>query len=419
MPRKRTLERKLFGWLLVLAVVPALLVLALAFGIGSRSLAWFGTLGAWSQVGESGQALVTAIERQAPASAIDSASARHRAQLSESLRLASRWTYIGERITAAAPIVVGLVALILAAIAALMAKRLARDLAKPIEELTVWAPAMASGEPLPDAGSQEASDVLEVRALRSAMRSAALEIFAARARAVESERTRVWGEMARRVAHEMKNPLTPLRLAAHRLAALTEDNAALAEAVAVIEEETNRLDDLAKSFALLGRPPKGPATEIDLVEMLQGLLASDVPAGIAQSLEGEPGSAVILGQYDALLRAFRNLVRNAVEAVEAVERAGAIDVRVRRLPADGVEVVVADNGIGIPAGAEDVIFEPDRTWKAGGTGLGLAVVQQVVASHGGNVQARDRQSGGTEFVVVLPNGTARSAAASEETGGFS
>jgi signal transduction histidine kinase len=406
MLRKRTLERKLFAWLLLLAVAPALLVLAAALGVGSRSLAWLGTLGAWTEVGESGQALFAAIQQDSVAGPTTAAAERHRAQLSESLGLANRWTYLGARLTAAAPLVVGLVALLLAGVAALVARRLARDLARPIEELTTWAPSMARGEALPPPGASEGTDVAEVRALRQAMRSASTEIGEARLRAVETERTRVWGEMARRVAHEMKNPLTPLRLAAIRLSTGVDRNSALAEAVSVIEEETNRLDDLAKSFALLGRPPSGPATEIDIAEMFQHLLQSDVPASITGSLEALPDACIIHGHYDALLRAFRNLLRNAVEAVETADGPGRIEVIVRPA-AGGVEVIVADNGIGIPAGAEKVIFEPDRTWKAGGTGLGLAVVQQVVASHGGTIEARGRSNGGSEFVVQLPNGANR------------
>ncbi|MGH7501647.1 MAG: sensor histidine kinase [Longimicrobiales bacterium] len=421
MRRKRTLERKLFGWLVVLALVPALLVLAAALAAGSSSVAWFGTLGAWTEVGASGQTLVTAIEQQAPDSVVAGAAERHRAQLSESLRLANRWTYIGERITSLAPVFVGLLALVLAVVAAWTAKRLARDLARPIAELTEWAPSMARGEALPAAGATESADVKEVRALRSAMRDAAIEIAAGRTRAVEAERTRVWGEMARRVAHEMKNPLTPLRLAARRLTQATAGNGAMAEVVAVIEQETDRLDDLARSFALLGRPPDGPATEIDPVEMMTVLLASDVPHGIARSLHAESGVTTILGHYDALLRAFRNLVRNAVEAVAPVDRPGVIEVQVRSLPEGGVEIVVADNGIGIPPHARDVIFEPDRTWKAGGTGLGLAVVQQVVASHDGTVRVRDRSEHGSEFVVVLPAGIRQPTAEGtlQETGGTS
>ncbi|HEY8375188.1 MAG TPA: HAMP domain-containing sensor histidine kinase, partial [Nannocystis sp.] len=101
------------------------------------------------------------------------------------------------------------------------------------------------------------------------------------------------------------------------------------------------------------------------------------------------------------LRAFRNLIRNAVEAMEGSERPRRIDVGIR--VTDGKLVVaIGDSGSGLPEGAGDRIFEPDYTTKSRGTGLGLALVRQAVAAHGGEVLARNRPGGGAEFVVRLP-----------------
>jgi signal transduction histidine kinase len=234
------------------------------------------------------------------------------------------------------------------------------------------------------------------------LRRAADEIEAGRRRSLEAERTRAWGEMARRVAHEMKNPLTPLRLAAHRLDRSAATDPSLRETADVIREETERLDELARGFAMLGRPAPGPPAEVDLAELLGGLLDMDVPAPIRHRLDVAPGTSRVLGHYDALRRAFRNLIRNAVEAIgEADGVAGMIDVRLR--PVDGaVEVIVADDGTGIPDGLLEAIFEPDRSLKSGGTGLGLAIVRQVTAAHGGSVLARNRVPRGAEFVIRLP-----------------
>ncbi|MCI0432480.1 MAG: HAMP domain-containing histidine kinase [Gemmatimonadetes bacterium] len=207
--------------------------------------------------------------------------------------------------------------------------------------------------------------------------------------------------MARRIAHEMKNPLTPLRLAAYRLeGSAGAANGAISEVVSVIREETDRLDELARSFALIGRPVTGPATQVDLDELMRGLLRTDVPHTIDTSIVAA-GTPLIRGHYDALVRAFRNIVKNAVEAIGTGGRSGQLEVRIATRD-NGVTVSIADDGTGIPDGMENVLFEPDRTTRAGGTGLGLAIVQQVIASHGGSVAARNRPGGGAEFVVWLP-----------------
>ena len=410
MLRPRSLERKLFGWMAALALLPALAVLLLSLMLASRALRSLGTLGPWAGVAESGRVLIDAADAADPAdTALAAAAGRHRADLSESLRQAGRWQFIGDRIGAAAPAALAVLVLALVALALLVSRRLARDVARPIGELVDWAGRLGRGEPLP-AIDPVRRDVKEVGALRSALRSAESEIEQGRRRALESERTRAWGEMARRVAHEMKNPLTPLRLAAHRLDRAADAEPALRELADVIREETSRLDELARSFAALGKPAPGPVSEVDLAELLRGLLETDVPDGIRHSVQAEPGMPMVVGDYEALARAFRNLVRNAVEAVGAGAGPGVLEVRLSSAGTDVAEVVVADNGAGIPEGLGEVIFEPDRTFKRGGTGLGLAVVRQVVAAHGGSILARNRAGGGAEFVVRLPRGNGRAAA---------
>jgi nitrogen fixation/metabolism regulation signal transduction histidine kinase len=399
--RPRTLEGRLFGWILALALLPTMVVLAAGLGIGTRSLSWLGTLGPWAQVEESGRALLDAAEAVAPPdTALSGAAERHRAELSESLVQARRWSFLGRRIIALAPAAILFVILVLTVLALAVSRRLARDLARPIRELVDWSQRMAKGDRLPEADRAEAAEVLEVQALRSSMRDAAARIEESHRRDLEAERLRAWGEMARRVAHEMKNPLTPLRLAAHRLS--KGAGGGIEDVVSVIREETARLEELARQFAALGRPAEGPASAVDIQELLAGLLSSDVPPHVRSTLRVAPGTSTIDAYYEALLRAFRNLLRNAVEAVEGRVEGGAIELTVAPDGCGGIEVVVADNGEGIPESLEERIFEPDYSRKAGGTGLGLAVVRQTVAAHGGQIRARTRPEGGAEFVVTLP-----------------
>ena len=394
--RERPLERRLFGWILLTTLVPALAILGAGGWLLAESLDIAGGLGPWEEVGRSGREVIRLAEPVADP-ALATALEAHRAALSESLTQARRWGFIGTQLLETLPWLVFAVALVLAGVAALVARRLARQLAHPIEELVVVAEHLGREEPLPP---PLRGSVREVRVLDDALRDAAGKVRDARERAVAAERLRVWGEMARRVAHEMKNPLTPLRFAAHRLVRSPEAPA-VAEAAEVIEEEVGRLEELASQFSSLGRPPEGPPTEVDLAELLSSLAENDVPAGVEVRLDLSPGLPPVQAHYDSLFRAFRNLLRNGVEAMEAVPDPR-LDIRLERV-SDGpwLDVRIADNGVGLPPGEGERIFEPDFTTKTRGTGLGLALVRQAVTSDGGAIRV-NRLDPGTEFVVRLP-----------------
>ena len=397
--RAGPLERRLFAWLLVLAIVPPFVLLAAGTWIGAGSVGWVAALEPWDRVARSGRVLFDAVAADSARDPhVGVAVARHRQELSESLVLARRWSFVAHRVSALLPLFALTLAALLTALALAVSRRLARELARPIAELVDWTERIGREEALPPPGPAEAGEVREVQALRAAARRAVEALADARRRALEAERIRVWGEMARRVAHEMKNPLTPLRLAAHRLEGHGSD---LAEPLAVIREETARLEELAQQFAALGRPPEGPTSPIDLAELLGSLLASDVPPGIETGLEAEPGVPLVEGHYDSLVRAFRNLVRNAVDAVSGSQGVRAIRARVTAAE-DRVVAVVEDTGPGLPADAGERIFEPDFTTKSRGAGLGLTLVRQAVRADGGEVRAWTRPEGGAAFEVRLP-----------------
>jgi two-component system, NtrC family, nitrogen regulation sensor histidine kinase NtrY len=406
--RERTLERRLFVWMLVLTVVPALVLLAAGGWVVATSLGMAAALGPWEAVAESGRRVVDLAEPVADP-ALSDALAAHRAELSTSLTQARRWAFLGDRLREILPWLVLALAAVLFTLAATASRRLARELARPIQELVVLAGRMGQGEPLPRPSGRA---VREVRVLDQALRDAGQELAAAQHRAVAAERLRVWGEMARRVAHEMKNPLTPLRLAAHRLGRagprVGPEGVAVDEAVEVIDQEVRRLEELAAQFAALGRPPEGVAVEMDIGALVGTVLETDVGPDVAVTLDVPPDLPTVAGHYDSLLRAFRNLVRNAIEAMEGFP-APRLDVQVREVSgtpsADGatrwIETRIADHGGGLPPGSADRIFEPDFTTKRRGTGLGLALVRQAVEAAGGTVDARNVESG-AEFIVRLP-----------------
>ncbi|HUG39340.1 MAG TPA: ATP-binding protein [Longimicrobiales bacterium] len=401
MPRERTLERRLFGWILGLTLLPALILLAAGAWAVATSLDVAGALGPWEQVAESGRDVVELAQPTATPD-LEAALERHRAALSGSLTQARRWSFLGGRFLEVLPYIVIAVGILLLGLAWAASRTMARQLARPIQELVAVAERLGSEEPLPPPIRRT---VREVRLLDNTLRRSASQLAAARQRALSAERLRVWGEMARRVAHEMKNPLTPLRLAAHRLGRQT--NAGLAEAADVIVQEVGRLEELASQFAALGRPPEGPATDVDLRELLESLLATDVEAGVEATLRAPPGLPPVRGHYDALLRAFRNLVRNAVDAM-ADDPVRRLDVTIAEVEGGGegvaagwLEVRIADTGVGLPPDSAERIFEPDFTTKKTGTGLGLALVRQAVEAHGGRVRAAGRERG-AELIVRLP-----------------
>lgn len=398
----RTLERRLLGWLLALTVAPALLLLAVGGWALATSLDIASALGPWEEVAASGRRVVELAE-PAGDSALVEALAVHREALSQSLTQASRWAFLGERFIAALPWLVLTSAVLLVALAYAATRHLARQLARPIEELVAVADRLGKGEPLPEPSRQS---VREVRVLDAALRDAATDLAVARERAVATERVRVWGEMARRVAHEMKNPLTPLRMAGHRLRRLEAGDERMEEVLDVIDHEVSRLEELASRFGQLGRPPEGSPTEIDLVELMASLLETDAGPGVRTTTHAVEGAPSVFGHYDALFRAFRNLIRNAVEAVADVDQPWigvTVDVETDGVAEAGRWVVVRirDNGGGIPPDGAERIFEPDYTTKTRGTGLGLALVRQAVAVDGGTVVAMNHDSG-AEFVVRLP-----------------
>jgi nitrogen fixation/metabolism regulation signal transduction histidine kinase len=285
-----------------------------------------------------------------------------------------------------------------------ISRRLARELSRPIQDLAAWTERIAQEQPLPSKLPAEAREVTEVQALRQSLRRAADELRLARERALQQERLRAWGEMARRVAHEMKNPLTPLRLAAHRLSALARDNIALSEPLRVVDEETARLEHLAREFSLLGRPAAGPRTPVDMAELMSALLQTDVPATIETRLKAAESLPLVNADYNALQQAMRNVLRNAVDAVQVVAepRVDAELSLVQEGERPFLRVALRDNGIGIPEELVHRVFEPDFTTKPRGTGLGLAIAQQNIAAHDGRIALQRRPVRGTEVIIHLP-----------------
>lgn len=361
-----------------------------------------GTAGPWTQVAESGRVLLDQVEAAAPGDTLLLAVAReHREALSASLRFSRLYALVADRFLALLPFLALGFAVLAIVPALLLARTLSRSLSDPVRELAGWTERIARGQPLPPPGSDRGvAAVEELGALRGALRQMEAELTRSRRRELEAARLRSWTEMARRVAHELKNPLTPMRMAA--LTVSRRADPATATAAEVLLEEIDRLDEMARSFAQFGRMPEGPLSEIDLQELLEGLVRQLHRPELRVEARVAPGTPHIRARYEAMSRVFRNLLVNAVEATETPGVTSDPGVLVEAFP-EGPEVVVRvlDSGPGIEGELLETIWTPDFTTKRRGSGIGLALVRQTVEAHGGSVSAANRLEGGAVFTVRL------------------
>jgi signal transduction histidine kinase len=271
---------------------------------------------------------------------------------------------------------------------------LSRQLSRPIEELIGWTGNIRRLEPLPPDRPRRGAP--EFAALRTALREMAGGLERARIQEIEAERLRAFRETARRVAHEMRNPLTPIRLAIAQLGRSAGPEQR--EAIDVLAAESDRLEQLAREFTEFGRLPEGPAAPVDFTELLAELTRTLLPATMTAHLDLDPETPVLLGHYDPLRRAFSNILRNAAEACEGQ---GELDIVATPLDGSGIRIEIRDHGPGVPPEMADRIFDPYYTGKPGGTGLGLALVKQTIEMHGGSIQLTETPGGGATFVVQM------------------
>lgn len=410
----RSFRSKILLALVAVALVPTGLTVAAGTLVVREVVTTSGTAGPWESVAESGRALLEAVEGSGMETPeVESAAREHREALTESVRLSRLYAAVSDRFLQLLPLFALGTVLLVAALSLLTARFLARTFSRPIQELVGWTERIALEEPLPDPDRIPPADVREFELLREAFRDMASELEEGRRRAVESARLRSWTEMARSVAHELKNPLGPMRMAAGTVAMLDDPRAA--EAGQVLMEEIDRLDEMARSFSRLGRMPEGPTAEVDVEELLREVVApyrQDVTDPVEIEIRVEPDLPRLRGWYDSLLRIFHNLVGNAHDAATSGPDRGGRWVRIeaaRREPGPGTGsegdwavITVQDSGEGIPPAQMSAIWEPDFTTKTRGTGLGLTLVRQSVEAHGGRVRARNADGSGAEFRVELP-----------------
>jgi len=280
-------------------------------------------------------------------------------------------------------------------------------ISRPIEQLAAAATEVAAGNW--DTQVEIASND-EVGALGRSFNHMTQQLSEQRERLVQSERVAAWRELARRLAHELKNPLFPLQLTVENLikartSSPAEFDEVFRESTETLTAEIANLKNVIARFSDFSKMPKPQLQEVRMVEVLRRVAALYEPV-LAQhqppiALSAQPGdeALTVLADPDLLHRALSNLVLNAMDAMP---NGGALTMELGR-KGDSVEIRVSDTGSGMTAEECERLFTPYYTTKQHGTGLGLAIVQSVVSDHHGTVRVESKPGSGSTFVVELPS----------------
>jgi two-component system nitrogen regulation sensor histidine kinase NtrY len=215
---------------------------------------------------------------------------------------------------------------------------------------------------------------------------------------VQAQKLAAWSEAARRIAHEIKNPLTPIQLSAERIAKKHPNEPAIEEGCRTIVNEVGQLNRMVDEFARFARMPAVHLEHAPLADNLQqaASLYRDVKPGVTVSVDADPHISLLMDP-EQIRRAVGNLLKNAVEATET----GEIRVSARK-SSQRVLIEVADPGRGVPDNDKEKLFLPYFSTKGRGTGLGLAIVHRIVRDHDGQITVHDNQPKGTRFQIELP-----------------
>jgi signal transduction histidine kinase len=296
-----------------------------------------------------------------------------------------------------------------------------RALTTPIGQLRRASAAVGAGSlrvRLPERGRDEFGELF------ASFNRMTRRLRRARARELRTARVLAWGEMARQVAHEIKNPLTPIKLSVQHLRRAHRDRhprfeEILDSNVEQILAEIDRLSDIARAFSRYGAPADaaGPVVPVSAPVVIRDTLmlyrSGDRHVRYADVVD--PALPMVLARPDELKEVLLNLVENARAALD-----GDGEITLRACPADGhddrVDIQVRDNGAGIPPDLLGRIFEPHFSTRSTGTGLGLAIVRRIVESWGGTVSAESEVGAGTVVTVRLQTAPPRATDAATPDG---
>jgi two-component system nitrogen regulation sensor histidine kinase NtrY len=278
---------------------------------------------------------------------------------------------------------------------------------RPVEQLAEAAREVAAGNWSTRVSVTSAD---ELGALAESFNRMTGELLEQRQRLVQAERVAAWRELARRLAHELKNPLFPLQLTVENLVRARQQSPeqfdeVFRESSSTLLAEITNLKTIISRFSEFSRMPQPQFQRLQLNEiaqnvarLLQAQLRSQERAPIECRLELAEGLETIAADPELLHRAFSNL---ALNAMDAMPQGGTLTLSTHQ-NGDRVVVEISDTGTGLTAEECECLFTPYYTSKAHGTGLGLAIVQSVISDHGGRIRVRSEPGRGTTFMIELP-----------------
>jgi nitrogen fixation/metabolism regulation signal transduction histidine kinase len=221
---------------------------------------------------------------------------------------------------------------------------------------------------------------------------------------IRAERDAAWGEVARRLAHEIKNPLTPIQLSAERLSLRLTDKLAendadmLKRATDTIVNQVGAMKSMVDAFASYARMPRAHIAPLDLNALILEVLT--LYDGSQTRLELERGIPPAAGDSTLMRQVIHNLLQNAQDALNG-QVDGLIGIGTKHF-GDSVTLTITDNGPGFPEHLMARLFEPYATTKPKGTGLGLAIVKKIIEEHRGSIKVENLATGGASVCINLP-----------------
>ncbi len=302
------------------------------------------------------------------------------------------------------------ISLVIIVISVLLSLYLSKNIVKPVLELSNAASEIADGN-FNISLHREAKD--ELGQLYISFNRMVKELDRNRKLMYQKERLEAWREMARRLVHEIKNPLTPIQLSAERMKKRYQEKHPKLDEIIVtgadtIVEEVQVLMNILSQFTKFARLPEMHPVKTDIRSLIENCVTMfSSHENISFSLELDERIPEIPVDRVLIRQTLNNLMQNAVESISGK---GSISVKAEYLKQDAkgiVRISIRDTGSGIKKSDRDRVFAPGYSTKPTGTGLGLAIVQKIIMEHGGEISFESEKGKGTEFIIELPAGQRR------------